>query len=213
MTDTRGRPSQGPSVFHANVSAGPHEPTSLHQMIEAPASNNSRKTRTPPRISPPPLKRQRTDTGPLTSSPSTHHEFLNRSFPTISNRAAAGDKYVACFAINNSLTNTIRLDVPRPSSFSSTSSRRPSLRNVATLLPSTVRRSSELRGCEDDDGSMSSDIARSARSRESSTTAPKCKLCDKIINKSFDPLVLCNVCHRSFHDACRRPPLSAGADP
>lgn len=52
---------------------------------------------------------------------------------------------------------------------------------------------------------------RSAKSHIS--CKPACRVCDKTTATSYNPIITCPGCARSYHDSCRRPPLTQGVDP
>ncbi|KAF2692182.1 hypothetical protein K458DRAFT_10982 [Lentithecium fluviatile CBS 122367] len=165
------------------------------QTIEdPPRKDRNRKARTPPRISPPPLKRQRTDPGNRRSSPHAPAESLGRSFPTSSRLAE----------IANNISGLLR---PSPSVGSRGFA---SLENPLATLSNAIRWTTSLRTRENDEISSSSCIARSERSNGSGPVVPICRLCHKKINKGFDPVIRCSSCQRPYHEACGKPPLVPG---
>ncbi|OAK99701.1 hypothetical protein IQ06DRAFT_150208 [Phaeosphaeriaceae sp. SRC1lsM3a] len=51
-----------------------------------------------------------------------------------------------------------------------------------------------------------------ALSMSASTSKPKCQVCMKSSNVKYDPLVSCPGCRRHYHDSCRKPSLAEGVD-
>ena len=84
MSGTTDTASEELSVIDKDVSAHSRQAAPDRQTVRPLASNNgNRKARTPPKISPPSLKRQRTDPGNRNSSPTAQRESLNLSFPAV----------------------------------------------------------------------------------------------------------------------------------
>lgn len=95
MGDSPTIASKKASIDDEILPAASRRATLIDETIQAPASNNRNpKARTPPRLSPPALKRQRTEPAKRTSSPLAHGANLNRSFPTFAHHTDTSDKYV-----------------------------------------------------------------------------------------------------------------------
>ncbi|KAF2471609.1 uncharacterized protein BDR25DRAFT_342328 [Lindgomyces ingoldianus] len=195
-------------------------------------SHQNKKDRTPPLISPPPLKRQRMSPieDPLGRGPvkevlgerSPKHLLGVKRFPRY------GDKLMRL----KSLTKGVKAVKSAPSVGRVGLSTRqvhsaefvvPSIfpkksyqqtRNSDNKAPAFLNPNSLYTPARDDDEmSMSSVVTPSVTSTGSGKGVSKCRVCQKGSTKTYDPLIRCPVClKRQFHEGCRKPPLKDGAN-
>lgn len=52
-----------------------------------------------------------------------------------------------------------------------------------------------------------------ALSKSESSFKPTCRVCDKTTATSYNPIIACAGCARTYHDSCRKPSLTQGLDP
>ncbi|KAF2117662.1 hypothetical protein BDV96DRAFT_570644 [Lophiotrema nucula] len=180
----KGFPITAPKTTSSKAFGSP-VPESDAGTKDAKESGLNRKARTPPPISPPSLKRWRS--GDVSNSSYDDDQGLHHS-------AASRSK------------NTL-LQRHRDSTLSSADRRvgHGLLQPEHGLGLSSSRLGHGI-GQEDDSNSVAGSSASSARSS-------KCSICLKSSEKQYDRLKKCSLCHRLYHEACRRPSLIEGTDP
>ncbi|ORY10850.1 hypothetical protein BCR34DRAFT_566092 [Clohesyomyces aquaticus] len=227
---------------HALHSAGPvnrlrSSPACLEGAGNGPAKSGqdtprpgSKRARTPPRITPPPLKRQRLEVGSSVVRKERLSNLLARSSehigskwteqPTNGTRVhPSHDKDGPAPKPGSTQVNGSNYAPPVapsvglfavPSIIAKSAQRQQHRNSQKYALPSTRTNDNPRPPARDEDArSVSIAIAPSASSTSSAKgDARKCKVCQKGVVHSFNPLFLCPGClKRHFHEGCRKPAL------
>ncbi|KAF1849601.1 uncharacterized protein K460DRAFT_399718 [Cucurbitaria berberidis CBS 394.84] len=189
MKDVEARP-RAPFGDNPETSMGAHDKASHYSNL---------RERLSARISPPPLKRQRTG---LSTSIPTRARPSSTALPT---RPLPGLREV------------------KRSSGSSTPYARPvheknkggrvseSSRNSFSFVAPHLDRDAE--SLNRSAKSRNSDEARSSLpSRKTPSSKPTCRVCEKHSATNYNPIITCPGCGRAYHDSCRNPPLIDGIE-
>ena len=164
-------------------------------------------------ISPPPLKRQR-----------TAHEDRNlgtqlSAYNNLKRYAPAGSSVLSQRYGRLGLSTGLKLirafSFGGQTAFSKDAQSKhehvPKLFQISQSFPTPIAHREHI----DQDARPTSSLSYTYNSRRLSKPGqwhkPSCRICAKTTTTSYNPIIVCPGCSRSYHDSCRNPPLSPGA--
>ena len=203
------RPAPHPDI-HANPSHYDEAGSGTYAVLAKPRTVGQSGSRVghSDAISPPPLKRQRTAhyDRSLGTQPSAYKN-LKRCAPAASSvlsqrygrlGLSTGLKLIRAFSFGGQMAFS--------KDAQSKHEHVPKLFQISQSFPAPVAHREHI----DQDTHLISPLSYTHNSRGLSHK-PACRICAKTTTTSYNPIVVCSGCSRSYHDGCRKPPLSPGA--
>lgn len=154
------------------------------------------------RISPPPMRRQRTATETLRDT--SRLPILTDSSSLFTERADDGIKRTRPYQ-HDTLRSFPAGGLGAHSSSSDLSRHSLSSSDHPHLLENKSR--------NDSSNSRKSSVSLHSDGVLRSSRKPVCLMCSKSTDAKYDRMIDCPGCHRHYHDSCRTPPLIDGVNP
>lgn len=187
---------------HDRPSVGARDPLSTPSAIPS-----RRQTSRLSEISPPPLKRKRT---------ACDEPQVRRDSSSLTSLSAPKDRYCASDCC-------IKARLSRPHSLhglsASSTGAQSNREHLSRQSQSLHSLQAAPRYCAPREQSRNVSLMQKARglskapSKPESSFKPTCRVCDKTTATSYNPIIACPGCTRTYHDSCRRPSLTQGVDP